>query len=308
MTTQYAPSVSATPKRRRRLLQRRQFQGFLFVLPAVVFTLIFFIFPLIMAGWMSLNDWPLLGTPKFSGLENYTALVDDKLVLRSLWFTTQYTLLVVPPTLLLGMLLALLVNQPLTGIGLFRTTYFIPVVVGFAVSSYIWVWLFHDDVGIINTVLRDLGLLEGHLIWLADKNLALGAIIVSVVWKTVGFSMILFLAGIQAIPGELHEAAKVDGANAWSRFILITLPLLRRTFALVLIVTMIGAVLSFDQFFIMTVGGPRGQTITAVYLIYQSAFVHFDMGDGAALSIVLLVILLSFSYLQLRLLRDETRF
>ena len=309
MATKYAPSVSVTPKRlgsRHHLW--RQYQGLLFVLPAVVFTPIFFIFPLIMAGWMSFNDWPLLGTPKFSGLENYTALVDDKLVLRSLWFTTQYTLLVVPPTLLLGLLLALLVNQPLTGIGLFRTTYFIPVVVGFAVSSYIWVWLFHNEVGIINTVLRDLGLLEGHLLWLGDKNLALGAIIVSVVWKTVGFSMILFLAGIQAIPGELHEAARVDGANAWSRFILITLPLLRRTFALVLIVTMIGAVLAFDQFYIMTAGGPRNQTITSVFMIYILAFNNFKLGYGAALSMVLLGILIFFSYLKLRLLRDETRF
>ncbi|MEM7343478.1 MAG: sugar ABC transporter permease [Chloroflexota bacterium] len=202
MTTQYAPSVSATPKRRRRLLQRRQFQGFLFVVPAVVFTLIFFIFPLIMTGWMSFNDWPLLGTPKFIGLENFTDLVDDRHFGSSLWFTTKYTLLVVPPTLLLGMLLALLVNQPLTGIGLFRTTYFIPVVVGFAASSYIWVWLFHNEAGLINTVLRDLGLLKGDLLWMAKPNLALTGIIVSVVWKTVGFSMILFMAGIQAIPRE----------------------------------------------------------------------------------------------------------
>ena len=254
------------------------------------------------------NDWQLLGTPKFSGLENYTDLVDDKYFLRSLWFTTKYTLLVVPPVIILGLLLALLVNQPLTGIGLFRTTYFIPVVVGFAVSSYIWVWLFHNEAGIINTVLRDLGLLKGDIVWMADKNLALGGVIVSVVWKTVGFSMILFLAGIQAIPGELHEAARVDGANAWSRFMHITLPLLRRTIALVLNVTMIGAVLSFDQFFIMTAGGPRNQTITAVFMIYILAFNNFKMGYGAALSMVLLGILIIFSYLQLRLLRDETRF
>ena len=261
-----------------------------------------------MTGWMSLNDWQLLGTPKFSGLENYTDLVDDKYFLRSLWFTTKYTLLVVPPVIILGLLLALLVNQPLTGIGLLRTTYFIPVVVGFAVSSYIWVWLFHNEAGIINTVLRDLGLLKGDIVWMADKNLALGGVIVSVVWKTVGFSMILFLAGIQAIPGELHEAARVDGANAWSRFIHITLPLLRRTFALVLILTMIGAFLAFDQFYVMTGGGPRRQTITAVYMIYARSFTLLDMGYGAAISFVLLVILLFFSYLQLRLLRDNTRF
>ena len=309
MTTQYAPSVSATTQlRRRRLLHRRQFQGFLFVLPAVLFTLTFFIIPLIMTGWMSLNDWPLLGTPKFIGLENYTDLVDDKFFWRSLWFTTQYTLLVIPAIIILGMILALLVNQPLTGVGLYRTSYFIPVVVGFAASSFIWLWLFHNEAGLLNTVLRDLGLLKGDLVWMAEKNLALSAVVLSVVWKTVGFAMILFLAGIQAIPGELHEAARVDGANAWSRFIYITLPLLRRTFALVLILTMISSFLAFDQFFIMTAGGPRQQTLTAVYLIYARSFVNFDMGYGSALSFVLLVILLFFSYLQLRLLRDNTRF
>ena len=295
-------------RRFRRLFQRRQFQGFLFALPAVVFTLIFFIFPLIMNGWMSLHDWPLLRTPKFIGLENFTDLVDNYFVLNSLWFTTKYTLLVIPPTLLLGMLLALLVNQPLTGVGFFRTTYFLPVVVGFAASSYIWLSLFHNEVGIINTVLRDPGLLKGDLVWMADKNLALGAVIVSVVWKTVGFAMILFMAGIQAIPGELHESARVDGANAWSRFVNITLPLLRRTFALVLILTIIGAFLAFDQFFVMTAGGPRNQTMTALFMIYFRSFRSFDMGYGAALSFVLLAILLFFSYLQLRLLRDETRF
>lgn len=304
MTTPYAPST----QRRRRLLHRRQFQGFLFVLPAVAFTLIFFIFPLGMTGWMSLNDWPLLGTPKFNGLENYTVLVADEHFWTSFWFTAKYTLLVIPAVVILGMILALLVNQPLTGLGLYRTTYFIPVVVGFAASSFIWAWLFQNEAGLINTVLRDLGILKGDLLWFADKDLALGAVILSVVWKTVGFAMVLFLAGIQAIPGELNEAARVDGANAWSEFIYITLPLLRRTFALVLILTMIGSFLAFDQFFIMTRGGPRNQTLTAVYMIYTQSFVFFEMGYGAALSIVLLVVLLFLSSLQLRILRQETQF
>jgi len=292
----------------RQLCQRRQFQGFLFVLPPVVFTLIFFIFPMITSAWISLNDWPLLGTPTFTGLENYSDLLDDRRFKRILWFTIQYTLLVIPPTLILGMLLALLVNQPLKGIGLFRTIFFMPLGVGLAASSFIWILLFHNDLGIINSVLRDLGLLEGNLLWFRTKDMSLIAVIISVVWKTAGFSMILFLAGMQAIPGELYEAAKVDGANAWSRYIRITLPLLRRTFALVLILTTIGSFLAFEQFFIMTSGGPRQKTLTVVYKIFVEAFQSFEMGDAAALSMVLLVILLFLSYLQLRLLRDDTRF
>ena len=306
MATISAPTTVTA--KRRRLPHRRQLLGFLFVLPAVLFTLLFFIFPLIMTGWMSLHDWPLLGIPEFLGLDNYADLVADKQFWASLWFTTKYTLLVTPPIFILAFMLALLVNLPLRGVGIYRTAYFIPVVIGLGASSLLWVWLLNDRVGIVNGVLLDLGIIKTPLVWLANKNLALIAIIVSVVWKTVGFTMILLLAGMQAIPDELYQAAMVDGASYWARLTQITMPLLRRTFALALILSVIGSYLAFDQFYIMTRGGPQNQTITAVYWIFNNSFTYFKMGYGSALSIVLLVILTLLSLVQLRVLRDETAY
>lgn len=290
------------------LARRRQQTGLLFVLPAVLFTLVFFIMPLIMTFWMSLNDWPLLGKHHFTGLQNYVTLAGDKQFWSSLWFTTRYTLLVTPAIFVLAFILALLVNLPLRGVGVFRTAYFLPVVIGLGTSSLLWVWLLNDRVGIFNALLLDLHWVGKPVVWLGDSTLAMISIIVSVVWKTVGFTMVLLLTGMQAIPEELYQEAMVDGADFWGRLRYITLPLLRRTFALALVLSVIGSYLAFDQFYVMTRGGPTNSTMTVVYWIFNNSFTYFKMGYGAALSIVLLGILILLSLFQLRLLRDETGF
>lgn len=286
----------------------RQITGFLFTLPAVLFTLVFFIVPLLITAWMSLHDWPLLGQHTFIGLENYINLAGDKQFWTSLWFTTRYTLLVTPFIFILAFILAMLVNLPLRGVGFYRTAYFIPVVIGLGISSLLWTWLLNDRVGIINGILTDLGILKQPVVWLGNVDLAMGSIIISVVWKTVGFTMVLLLAGMQAIPDELYHAAMVDGASFWGRLRYITIPLLRRTFALALVLSVIGSYLAFDQFYIMTRGGPSNQTISVVYWIFNNSFTYFRMGYGSALSIVLLVILIILSVLQMYLLRDDTGF
>ena len=306
-----AAILTPTKTARRRtgtLSQRRMVAGFLFVLPAVLFTVAMFIFPLLMTGWMSLHNWPLLGQATFLGIQNYVAMVQDSQFWASLWFTTQYTLLVTPPIFILAFLLALLVNSALRGIGIFRTIYFIPVVIGLGTSSLLWVWLLNDRVGIFNGILLDLEWIQQPVIWLVDKNLAMTAIVVSIVWKTVGFSMILLLAGMQAVPDELYQAAEVDGASYWQRLWYILLPLLRSTFALALVLSVIGSYLAFDHFYIMTRGGPQNQTITAVYWIFNNSFTYYKLGYGAALSIGLLAILGLLSILQLRVLRDDTTY
>jgi multiple sugar transport system permease protein len=294
-------------QRQRRQSYYRQLTGLLFVLPCLIFIGVFFITPLIMTAWMSLHDWPLLGSKAFIGLENYQNLLSDKQFWRSLWFTTQYTLLVTPCVFLLGFVLALIVQLPLRGIGFFRTVYFLPVVIGLGTSSLLWVWLLNDRVGLINKLLLDLGFIDKSVVWLGNKTLALTAVVISVVWKTVGLTMILLLAGLQSIPKEFYEAARVDGANFWTQLRFITLPLLRRTFALALVLSVIGSYLAFDQFYILTSGGPRNQTISVVYWIFNNSFVYFDMGYGSALSMVLLFVLVLLSSLQLYLLRDDTR-
>lgn len=288
--------------------RRRQWAGFLFVLPSVAFVALFFIVPLIMTAWMSLNDWPLLGSPHFIGLGNYRTLTADSTFWQSLGFTSKYTIVVTPAIFLVAFGLALLVRQKVPGVGLFRTAYFLPVVIGLGTASLLWVWMFNDQVGVFDGILQGLGLTKEPVEWLADSTSALIALVVMVVWKTAGFTMLLLVVGMQAIPDEFYEAAKVDGANRRARLRYITLPLLRRTFALALVLSVIGSFLAFDQFYIMTHGGPQNQTITVVYWIYNNAFTYFRMGYGAALSIVLLIILISISVVQLYLLRDTTQY
>ncbi len=286
--------------------QRRKLTGFLFVLPAVVFVVVFFIVPLALTFFMSLHDWPLFGDHHFTGFSNYTDLRDDRQFIKSLNFTFRYTLLITPPIFILGFILASLVRHNIRFIGIFRTIFFMPVVIGLGVSSLLWVWLLDDRVGIFNKILLDLNLIDRAQLFLGRPNTAMNVIVLSVMWKTVGFTMILLLAGLQAIPDELYESAEVDGAGYFRKLYYITLPLMRRTIALALILSVIGSVLAFDQFYIMTRGGPRNSTISIVYWIFNNSFTYFKMGYGSAMSIVLLVILVALTGAQLYVLREKS--
>jgi multiple sugar transport system permease protein len=297
-------AVSSARGRSRRS-RRRAFTGLLFVLPAVCFTAVFFVVPLAMTVWMSLNDWPLLGRPHFTGLGNYLRLLHDRSFWSSLLFTAEYTLAVTPPLFLVAFGLALLVQRRAPLVGAFRTAYFLPVVIGMAVASLLWVWLLNDQVGVVSDLGMRLGLLREPLQWLDTTGTALSGIVAMVLWKASGFTMVLLLVGMQAIPEDLLEAARIDGASWWQRTLHVTLPLLRRTFALALVISIIGSFLAFEQFFILTHGGPRNTTISVVYWIYRAAFTSFRLGYAAAMSVILLLILVLLSVLQLWLLRDE---
>lgn len=285
--------------------QRRKLTGLLFVTPTVAFVAVFFIVPLAMTFFMSLHDWPLFGEQSFIGFSNYAELGSDRQYLKSLNFTFRYTLLITPPIFILGFILASLVRHSLRYIGIFRTIFFMPVVIGLGVSSLLWVWLLDDRVGIFNKLLLDFHLVPKAQLFLGRPNTAMNVIILSVVWKTVGFTMILLLAGLQAIPDELYESAEVDGAGYFRKLFYITLPLMRRTIALALILSVIGSVLAFDQFYIMTRGGPRNSTISIVFWIFNNSFTYFKMGYGAAMSIVLLGILVALTGAQFYVLREK---
>ena len=285
---------------------RQQRAGLLFVLPCVLFTVVFFIVPLGMTVWMSLHNWGLLKKPYFTGLQNYQELFTDGTFWASLLFTTKYTLVVTPMIFVVAFGLALLIQRPLRFVGTFRTAYFLPVVIGLGTSSLLWTWLLNDQVGIFSAILMRLGLVKEPVQWLSESGSALATLAVMVVWKTVGFTMVLLVVGMQAIPSELYEAAKIDGANWWQGMRFITIPLLRRTFALALTISVIGSYLAFDQFYILTHGGPQNSTITVVYWIYRAAFTYFRLGYAAAMSVVLLLILVAISVFQLYLLRDDS--
>jgi multiple sugar transport system permease protein len=285
---------------------RRVQPGFFYILPSLLFVVVFFLIPLAMVAWMSFHDWPLLGEPTYTGVDNYASLLGDSTFWDSLWFTAKYTILVTPPIFICAYILAHLVNFKTRWVGFFRTIYFIPVVIGLGTSSLLWVWLFNDQVGFFNFILSHLGITKEPV--LTTPSTSLAGVIVMVVWKTVGFTMVLLLVGMQAIPTELYEAAKIDGATWWPIQFFITVPLLRRTIALALIISVVGSFLAFDQFFIMTGGGPNNSTVTVVYWIYRASFTYFKLGYGSALSLLLMVILTAISVLQLIVLREPEKY
>ncbi|MET0746038.1 MAG: sugar ABC transporter permease [Microvirga sp.] len=302
-------SISATPteraaRRRALAFRRRQLPGLLFVAPAIALVTIFFVLPLCMTVWMSLHNWPLLGVPRFIGLANYERLIDDARFWSALRFTVYYTVIVTIAIFSVAFPLALFVEKPSRLAGFYRASFFLPVVVGFGSASLLWAWLMNVDVGLFSPLAQKLGITSAPVNLLLGFETTFWSIIAMVVWKTAGFNMVILLTGLQSISPEVQEAARMDGASAWQRFRRITLPLMRRTIALALILSVSGSMLAFDQFYIIADGGPRNSTVTAVYWIFSQSFVSFRLGYGAALSMVLLLILVSISVLQLRLLRQ----
>ena len=300
---QHFESRVPTPRRGGRA-RRQQLVGLLFVAPALVLVTVFFVIPLGMTFWMSLHNWPLLGRPRFIGLGNYTRLLGDAQFWSSLRFTVYYTLVVTVAIFAVAFPLALFSEKARPLIGFYRTAFFLPVVVGFGSASLLWAWLLDVDSGLFSPAAYQLGLTDKRVNLLADHNTTFWSIIVMVVWKTAGFNMIILLTGLQGISTEVQGAARMDGASGWKRFRRITLPLMRRTIALALILSVAGSMLAFDQFYIIADGGPHNSTITAVYWIFSQSFMSFHLGYGAALSMVLLVILVVISVVQLRLLRN----
>lgn len=269
--------------------------------PALLFVILFVLYPLAQLVMTSLTDRSLLGGGRFIGAENYFRIWRDSAFWRAIIFTAEYTLVLTPILMALGYALALLTYENTLLKQATRTIVFLPVVIGLASSSLLWFWLLDAQVGLFNKLLVDMHVLNEPLVWFVTSGLAFWAVTISITWKVVGFGMVLFVSGIQAIPSDIQEAAIVDGAGYWRRVRHILLPLTRRIVLLATLVSAIGSMLAFDQFYIMTSGGPRAQTFTAVYLIYQNSFVAFKLGYGAALSATLMVIILVFSAMQIAL-------
>jgi len=293
------------PQRTRAVRKRRrsQWRGFLYIAPAMALVIVFFVMPVLFTGWMSLHNWPLMGAARWIGFANYIRMWNDSRFMAALNFTAYYTVIVTIAIFAIAFPLAIFVEKERRFVSTYRTIIFLPVVVGLATASLLWVWLANVDSGFFGPALRALGLVERSPNIMASFDTAFATIIVMVVWKIAGFTMIILLTGLQAIPSELTEAARIDGAGRWQRFRHLTLPLMRKTIALALIVSVTGSILAFDQFYIMTSGGPQNKMISVVYYIFNQSFVSFNLGYGSALSIVLLAILVAISIVQLWLLR-----
>jgi multiple sugar transport system permease protein len=294
-------SKTLLPKRRRS--RRSGWRGLFYIAPAMVLVILFFVIPVIFTGWMSLHNWPLMGGTRWIGFKNYVRMFHDTRFLSALQFTAYYTVIVTIAIFAVAFPLAIFVEKQRRFVSTYRTIIFLPVVIGLATASLLWVWFANVDSGFIGPALRALGLVEKSPNLLANFDSAFLTIVVMVVWKIAGFTMIILLTGLQAIPAELTEAARIDGAGRWQRFRHLTLPLMRKTIALALIISVTGSILAFDQFYIMTSGGPQNRMISVVYYIFNQSFVSFNLGYGAALSIALLAILVVISIVQLWLLR-----
>ena len=279
---------------------------FLFICPVIVMNLIFFCLPFLQSLAMSFFEWPLLGEKTFVGLGNYQTLLADDQFRTSLLFTMKYTLFVTPALFLMAFILALLIDGKFKGVTLFRTIYFSPVVISMTSCSLIWRWIYNDLYGILNYILQKLHIIDEAILWMGSEKTSLPAIVFMITWKMAGFSMLIILAAFQSVDTEVYESAAIDGASKARQFFHITLPIIRPQVGLALIMSVIGSVLAFEQFLIMTKGGPTETTTTLVHYIYNTSFKYYNFGYGSAMTIVLLMIMLALSFAQMRLLKDPT--
>jgi multiple sugar transport system permease protein len=283
---------------------RQYLIAFLFVLPALINFTVFRYYPMFWSARASFWDYSLLGGFKENiGWDNYSRMINDEFFWQSLWVTFKFFMMYVPSVVVLALGLAAFSNQRKPGMGAIRAVIFIPVVTSFVVVSILWGMLLNKDVGLVNSILATLGL--GRVSFLLDKQNALPTIAVISIWKNVGYSMIVIVAGLKGVPSELYDAATVDGANAWNRFIHVTLPMIRRQIMFVTVWASLGAFQVFIPVYALTNGGPRRATNVIVYYIYSKAFRFGEMGYASALSIALLIILLVISVIQMRLLRRD---
>jgi multiple sugar transport system permease protein len=287
---------------------REASQGYSFMAPTIFVLALFVIGPILYAFFLSFHKVQLLGTAtyEFVGLSNFTNISDDGRALRALWNTLKYVIIVVPIQTLLALILAATLNAGLKGQSIFRIVYFLPTLTSSAVLTLIFMWMYNQN-GLVNEILSILGLPTYN--WMGDPSVALIAIMIMNIWATAPFFMVIYLAALQDIPDSLYEAAELDGANAFKKFIYITVPNLRPVTSFVVIMGLIGTFQLFDQSFIFSggSGGPDNSTLTVVLLIYQYAFKSLGtMGYAAAIAVMLSIVILVATLLQRKFSKEES--
>ncbi|MGH2551666.1 MAG: carbohydrate ABC transporter permease, partial [Thermomicrobiales bacterium] len=270
----------------------------LFVAPSMIGMFLFVIGPIFASLVLTFFEWDLLTDPRFIGLDNYRRLIHDDQVWAALRHTLYFIAGYVPSVMVLSLLLAIALNAKLKGLSALRTAFFLPVVSSWVAVALLWSWLFNPRYGLINYGLDQIGI-EGPK-WLFDKDWAMPAIIITSVWKDLGFVMVLFLAGLQAIPGDVYEASSLDGAGPITQLRSITLPLLAPTIFFVSIISIINSFQVFPQVWVMTEGGPAGATTVIVERVVKHAFSYGEMGYAATISWVLFVLVFAVRVVQLQ--------
>jgi len=282
------------------LRKRETKTAWIFLLPSLIGFSVFVFAPVLVSLVLSFLKWDLLTDAKFVGLSNYKNLIlhDETfhLVLKN---TVVFVLGTVPTRVILGLLLAMALVKSIPGRTIFRAAIFFPVIIPTVAAAMVWRWIFNTDFGMLNDLLYNLGV-NNLPQWLSDPNWAMVAIIILSVWKDLGFTLVLFMAGLQGIPKVLYEASEIDGASKWQKFWRITLPLLSPTTFFVIVINVIGSFQVFDQAFVLTAGGPGYATTTIVYHIYTNAFQLFRMGYASAAAWILFAIIFGITLIQFK--------
>ncbi len=284
--------------------QRRT--GILFVTVPMLFFLVFAVFPMLYACVLAFTEFKFTRPAEWVGTLNFEYILQDRVFHTALSNTAIYTVGVVPAGIALSLTVALLMNQKIRSIVAYRAAFYLPVITSTVASAVVWMWMFSSDVGILNALLEAVGLPPQR--WLMDTRLALPSVMFMSVWRSMGTSMIIYLAALQGIPEHLYEAAEIDGAGAWRRFWSVTLPLLKATTFFVFVTSVIDSFQVFGSIYVMTQGGPGYATTTIVHQIYLNAFKYQRMGYGAAQALVLFAIIFALSMFNWIFLRSDVEY
>ena len=279
--------------------RRGRWFGYIYGGPVIIAFLVFNLYPMALGLYLSFTRWDILSPPTFIGLSNFADLFRDDLLWRAVLQTLYYAVASVAGATALSIALALTLNQRLKTIGFYRTFFFLPAVTSLVAIAMVWRWIYNTEFGVLNAFLGSLGI--NPVNWLGDPVLAMPAVILMSIWRSAGFNTVLFLAGLQGVPQEYYEAAEIDGASKWDRFVHITLPLISPTTFFVVVNGLIGSWQVFDQVYILTRGGPLLSTVTVVYLIYSNGFEWYKTGYAAAMAYGLFLIIIALTAVQFRL-------
>jgi len=281
------------------MTDRSEARAYLYLAPSGIIFLTFTVLPAIFVLYISLYNWNFLNAAMstFVGLSNYRELLTSGTFWHSLLVTVYFVVGTVPTGLFLSLAMALALMQPFQGRGFVRLSVFSPYVTPVVATSIVWIWIFNPQFGLLNGILHTFHLPEPG--WLQSPHWAMFGVVLYTLWHSLGFNVIVFMAGLSSIPGELREAAQIDGASRWQEFWTVTWPLLSPTTLFVLVVSTIGAMQAFTQFFTMTSGGPLSATTTASYLLYELAFLFYRTGPAAALAVLIFIIIAGLSAVQM---------
>lgn len=275
----------------------KRYVPYLFLLPAGVILLVFFFIPFLQTIILSFSDYTAnIYNPTYIGLQNYFELFQSPVFYKVLANTFLYLFIAVPVLAIIPLFLAILINQKIKGINVYKILIYLPVIVSIVVAAIAFKWLYADQ-GILNFLIGKLGL--EPIGWLTDTRFALISVIIVTIWKGIGYYMMIYLAGLMSVPKELYEACEIDGASAWRKHLTVTIPHIMPTIALVSTISAISAMKVFAEIYVMTKGGPLNSSKTIVYYIYERAFENLDLGYASAMAVVLLIIVMIFSFINI---------